>query len=313
MDVRRTVYVSDLDGTLLDGLARLSSRTRSGLEALLGEGLLFTVASARSVVAMRIILSGLKLPLPVVEFNGAFVSDMATGAHLVTNAMAPAAARGAFDIIRSAGCLPLVSTFDGSADRLYYVEVTNPGVEWYVNDRVRSGDPRVTRTDNLAAGLSEQVVCLTAIERPARAERLRERLVDEFGTSLSVRRFRNDYFPGWDWLTVNDAHATKDRALALMLAMSGLADAETVAFGDSDNDLPLFRAADRGIAVGNASAELKSVADEVIGPSTEDAVVRYIERDSAAGLEGRRAQRRRAARSGTRGREEARRTDRPGG
>lgn len=104
-------------------------------------------------------------------------------------------------------------------------------------------------------------------------------MAERFDGRLSARRFSNEYFGGWDWLTVHDVRATKDRALARLLDAHDLGDAEIVAFGDSDNDIPLFRCADRGIAVANASDELKSLAAEVIGPSNEDSVVGFLERE----------------------------------
>ncbi len=75
------LYISDLDGTLLRDNASLSDYARTSLSRMLHAGLPFTVASARSIVAIRSILEGLPLRLPVVEFNGAFISDFATGAH----------------------------------------------------------------------------------------------------------------------------------------------------------------------------------------------------------------------------------------
>ncbi len=298
-EARRRVYVTDLDGTLLANDARLSSRTRSGLSELLEDGLLLTVASARSVVAMQWILSGLRLPLPVVEFNGAFISDLDTGRHLVTNALDAKVAGGAYELIRSAGALPFVSAFDGESDRLYYSDIENPGMAWYVNDRLASGDRRVRRTEDQSCRLNEQVVCLTAIDEPHVVTKLREDLVGRFGEAISVRAFRNEYFPGWDWLTVHDAEATKDRALATLLEARGLDGAEVVAFGDSDNDVPMFRFADRAIAVGNASEELKSLAAEVIRSNTEDGVVEFLEGEWRA--QSSREPRRRAARRGDAG------------
>jgi len=276
---QRRVYVTDLDGTLLGEDARLSDRTRTGLVALLESGLVLTVASARSVVAMQSILTGLRLRLPVIEFNGAFISDLRTGRHLVANTLAMELAVGAFELIHAAGCVPFVSSFDGEFDRLYYSEIGNPGMKWYLDDRLSNSDRRLSRTADLSSSLSEQVACLTVIDRPDVVEELRVALVGQFDGRLSVRRFSNEYFAGWDWLTVHDVRATKDRALATLLDARGLGDVEVIAFGDSDNDIPLFRCADRGIAVANASDELKSLAVEVIGPSSEDSVVGFLERE----------------------------------
>jgi hypothetical protein len=86
---RSMFYVSDLDGTLLANNASLSEFSRAHLAQLLREGLSFTVASARSVVAMQLMLQGLPIQLPVVEFNGAFLSDLATGRHEVINSIDP--------------------------------------------------------------------------------------------------------------------------------------------------------------------------------------------------------------------------------
>ena len=66
-----SLYVSDLDGTLLDRNARLSDITRYGLTRLLDAGLTFTVATARHVSSVRQILEGLPLQLPVISSNGA--------------------------------------------------------------------------------------------------------------------------------------------------------------------------------------------------------------------------------------------------
>jgi len=273
------VYVTDLDGTLLDDDARLSDRTRSGLINLLDEGLPLTVASARSVVAMQSILAGLDLPLPVIEFNGAFISDLVTGRHLVTHDLGADNAVAAYEFSLAAGCLPFVSSFDGVSDRLYYSEVRNPGMAWYVEDRLASEDSRLCRTADPSSKLSEQVVCLTVIDRPDVVTDLREGLIREFDGTLSVTVFPNLYIDDSAWLTVHSTRATKDQALATLLDMHGLSEAETVAFGDSENDIPLFRCADRAIAVGNASAEIKSLASEVIGPNNEDSVVEFLERE----------------------------------
>ena len=49
-----------------------------------------------------------------------------------------------------------------------------------------------------------------------------------------------------------------------------------VVFGDELNDIPMFRDADRAIAVGNALPSVMELAHEVIGENSEDAVVNFI-------------------------------------
>jgi len=51
---------------------------------------------------------------------------------------------------------------------------------------------------------------------------------------------------------------------------------ELICIGDHANDLPMLRAADVAVAVGNALPEVKAAADIVIGPNTEDSVARFV-------------------------------------
>lgn len=87
-----TLYVTDLDGTLARDDLSLSPEARAELCALLAEGAAITVASARSVTSIRVILGDIPFALPIVESSGAFLSDYRTGRHeLVTAIPAPLA------------------------------------------------------------------------------------------------------------------------------------------------------------------------------------------------------------------------------
>ena len=82
MDKSRVLYVSDLDGTLMRNDETISAYTERTLNKLIGEGLAFTYATARSVESARTITGGLKLKLPVVTRNGTVLADNSTGRHL---------------------------------------------------------------------------------------------------------------------------------------------------------------------------------------------------------------------------------------
>jgi 5-amino-6-(5-phospho-D-ribitylamino)uracil phosphatase len=178
----RVIYVVDLDGTLLQNDATLSVRSREILVHLLEDGLPLVVASARSVVAMKIILSSVPVKNPVIEFNGAFLSELATGKHLWTHALEPRLAIELFGMIKEAGHIPFFSTFDGKKDWLYCVSGQNPGMDWYVEDRRAKGDGRLCLVTETGTGLNDQVVCFTVIGEDSKLRPLAERIRCVWGT-----------------------------------------------------------------------------------------------------------------------------------
>lgn len=51
--------------------------------------------------------------------------------------------------------------------------------------------------------------------------------------------------------------------------------AEAMAFGDDNNDIEMLKAVGRGIAMKNASEQLKEIADEICGEVAEDGIYYY--------------------------------------
>ncbi len=269
------LFISDLDGTLLDAEARLSEFAREALTRIVEAGARFTVASARSVQSMRPILGDLPLRLPVIAMNGAFVSDLRTGVHELVEAAPTAALLPVLDAAAELGLEPFVTSFDGARDNLYIPEALNAGIAWYRDDRVRAADPRLRDGYQSRTWLGERIMSLTFIESRPRLDPL-VRAVEAAGPALACAFTPHIYTSGWYWLTVHSGRASKDRAARALRDGHGMAGLRLVAFGDQANDIPLLRSADHAVAVANADAEVRAVADEVIAANTEDAVPRYL-------------------------------------
>lgn len=275
----KLLYITDLDGTLLDNDGRLSDVSRETLTRLLDDGLPFTIASARSVVSMQGILGDLPLRLPVVEFNGSFISDLATGRHETCNAIGNDIVESIVERAVGQGVRPYVSTFDGERDRLHYLDPINDGERWYVADRRRVNDPRLHRVEALGSYSDEQVVCLPMIDRRETLKPLKDWIDSTYDSHIQVVLQENTYSPGWFWLMVHDVRATKANAIRMLLEAHGFDVDQLTVFGDGVNDIPMFEIAGRRVAVDNADDEVKRHADLVIGRNHEDAVVRFIEQD----------------------------------
>ena len=76
---------------------------------------------------------------------------------------------------------------------------------------------------------------------------------------------------------INAAAANKGQALLALAAHLGLRPEQTMAFGDGLNDVTMLRDAGVGVAMGNASDEIRALADVVTASCDEDGVAQVIE------------------------------------
>ena len=75
----KTLYVSDLDGTLLRSDETTSEYTNSVINNLTDRGMIFSYATARSLITAKKVTSGLRAEIPLIVYNGAFIVDNVTG------------------------------------------------------------------------------------------------------------------------------------------------------------------------------------------------------------------------------------------
>lgn len=83
--------------------------------------------------------------------------------------------------------------------------------------------------------------------------------------------------PGCRDLHIVNENATKEHAIAELLDRLGVSRENAIGIGDGHNDIHLFNAVDKKVAVGNAVEDLKKVADLVIGDVKNDGLAKYFE------------------------------------
>ena len=278
----KALYVSDLDGTVLQDDGTLSPRAGRGLNALLEAGMPITFASARSVLSMRQILGSLPLTLPVIGANGAYLSDFSSGSHLQIAFMESDYAAALLDAAHQHGLEPMINSWIDGTNYFSYCGIANEGMQWSIDNLVSLQDTRLRRLGDCRVVFAEQIVSMTIIADPETAASL-EASLKARGVCSGLVNYENTYSPGWHWVTVYAPGVTKGTGLQRLKEYAGLEHARTVVFGDNANDLELFAAADYRIAVGNAVSVLKDNADLVIGTNVCDSVVSYLESELQCG------------------------------
>ena len=275
----KKIYVTDLDGTLLKEDGFLSDYARVKIEGLIERGINFTVASARSVVTMRESVGDISLKLPVIAYNGVFISDLSTGRHLVINKMEPEMLGPIVELASQHGCETMVSTVSNGDDHLFYSSSENEAMQRYVAGRKEVSDPRIRHVDDITDAFAESAVSFVFVDRYEKLKKVSDDITRRFEDRVEINFFENVYQPGWYWMTMHHKKASKDQAISRVIQDHGLSDCELVVFGDNHNDIKMFKLASRAIAVENAVPELKELATEIIGPNKSDSVIDYIESD----------------------------------
>ena len=272
---KNTLYVTDLDGTLLRSDATLSPYTISTINRLTEQGLAFTYATARSIESARSIARELNLRLPAITRNGAVLADNATGKHLEKALFTEEEVALLKEMLPELPRCGFVSCFLGEEMFKAYVPGNLvPGMVQYA-DYYRD-DPKMKPVKTLEEMFFGQPGYVTLIDDREKAAKIYEKVRQYPGWECI---FQKDTY--WDeyWVEVCPRNCTKAKAILKMKEQYGFR--KVVAFGDSVNDMPMFRAADEAYAVSNALEALKEIATGVIGGNNEDAVARFLESRAA--------------------------------
>ena len=85
----QTLYITDLDGTLLGADGRVSAESVSILAPMLRQGLPLTVATARSPATVVQLLQALPIALPAVLMTGTILYDLPARRTIGTHSAFP--------------------------------------------------------------------------------------------------------------------------------------------------------------------------------------------------------------------------------
>lgn len=90
----------------------------------------------------------------------------------------------------------------------------------------------------------------------------------------TVRAYNPDHVE----LHITHSLATKKHAIVELLDILGVSKEKVIGIGDSNNDIPLLQSVGLSVAMGNATEEVKAIADYVAPSVDEDGVADVIEK-----------------------------------
>ncbi|MDE6498954.1 MAG: Cof-type HAD-IIB family hydrolase [Muribaculaceae bacterium] len=276
----RTLYVSDMDGTLLGADSRVSERSRLIISDLTEQGALITVATARTPATVQPLLAGVAMAPPAIVMTGAalWTRRAGHGSYSRVCYMDPADVDAVVRVCAACDVHPFVYTMgtDGGVLDVYHDAAEMNRAEQSFYDQRRHLRLKHFHTRRaLPAEARCRTILFCALGRLTDTDAAARELAA--CTGCSVQSYPDVVLPDTGVLEVFAPGVSKAAAIEQVKARMGAE--RVVVFGDNLNDLPMFAVADVAVAVANALPQVREAAHVVIGPNTADSVARFIESD----------------------------------
>lgn len=241
----KVLYVSDLDGTLLNKEEKLNLDTIEELNKLIDKGVNFTISIGRGN-SVTSIMKDVKLKLPVMILNGTLNYDFSKKEFVDIKS------------IPISKAIEVINTLSNFEFKTFEIQTIL--------------DSKVTRFE--ISKWNKESKCLALNVRIAEEHKNEiSNILDKIdGINYFLNKVvytENEWF--CDIVSENISKASAVREFKERYEFD-----KVIAFGDSENDLPLLEASDEFYAVENAAEIVKQKATGVIGSCYENGVVKFI-------------------------------------
>ena len=265
MDKTITLVATDLDGTLLNNKKQVTPATRAAMKQLKNHGILFGIASGRPVESGQILVKdwGLESDISfLIGMNGGVIYDMRTGQ------------KEQFHLMDGELILEIMDHFK-DMDVIFQVMVGN---DRYVNKSTEE-----TRAHAKLFGENEILVDLKEFVKGRKVNKLILYMDPSYMDAVKAldETFSNPKYTSF--ATANNLYEYVDPAINKGFGIQkicehfGITPDHVVAFGDASNDKEMIEYVGCGVAMQNASDDIKAVADVVSEYTNEqDALAHFV-------------------------------------
>ncbi|WP_334427156.1 MULTISPECIES: HAD family hydrolase [unclassified Levilactobacillus] len=257
---------SDLDGTLLDATGRVSQNT---INTIQDSHLPLTLVSARAPIEMLPALTALNLMGPQIAFNGGLIFQYQDD-QIISLRSHPLTASRTREILGFVQThFPQVSLSCYTQDN-WYTERIDGGT--HAEQALTGQTAQLTTYAELfnSSEITFYKIMIMSLDT-ALLRQLVAALVQLGDTDISIK------LSGSHYLEITSRDAQKSTGVQFIKDYYHLKTAETAAFGDGENDLPMLHAVGTAVVMGNAAPAIKDHGDWVTTSNTEDGVAYAIQ------------------------------------
>lgn len=274
----KTLYISDLDGTLLNSESIISDTSKEIISECIRQGAQFSVATARTPATVVPILSGIPMNLPAIVMTGAALFDTNACCFTKVDFIPSDTAAIILNILENNNISPFVyikGSEKNNLDVFHNGMTMNRAEENFYSERRHLRLKHFHTRTNYPSDRLSNTILIFAIGNKEAILSAESQLRQQCDCSIFAYPdiFRKDIYN----MEIFGQGISKANAISRMKTELGVD--RLVVFGDNLNDLPMFEVADVAIAVANALPQVKNAADLVIDNNYSDAVAKFILQD----------------------------------
>ncbi len=263
----KTLFISDLDGTLLGKNAEVSEATAEAVNSLVSSGGFFSFATARTAVTAVPITAGLNVNVPAVLMNGVCVFDTSEKKYIKTEKIPGNALAEMITVLRKFHLSGFLFSVTGGVLNTFYENLDSENARKFYKERTEKFGKKFVQAADFSE-CSENAVYFSVTDRKEILDPVYSLMKEIKG--LHIDFYQDVYNRDWWYMEISSAAASKYNAVMFLRREYGFD--RVIGFGDNFNDLPLFKACDECYAVENARDEVKQAAAGVIPANTENGV-----------------------------------------
>lgn len=245
------LVVADVDGTILPPselpALRPSKRLIQTVKKVQERGVVFSIATGRSLTWVTEVIDAFNLTSPIILDNGARIYDSGRRKNIWVSFLEKETAQKVIAILMQNKGLKIIVSDDGN---------------------------RLENVDDITKWKITKIIALGVTPQKAQEIVHQLKVLKDLSVTISISGVEAKS----QSVHITNYNATKQIAVARIINLLGIKKEETIAIGDSYNDFPLLMAGGLKVAMGNAVSDLKEIADYIAPPYNEDGVVTMLEK-----------------------------------
>lgn len=271
----KTLYVSDLDGTLLSPGSIVTPESASMLNEAIRNGAIFSVATARTPSTVSALLKDVNVTYPLIVMTGAALWDPVTGLFSNSITIDHGTSEEILSILREHKLPAFIYRLEGDKIHILHTGSLSDMERKFIGERDHSRYKVFHIPEDGESAIPDPLTGVSLFYSVYPTDIVSDTYLDiKKKVDCNPLFYHDIYGEYYANLEIFSSQTSKANAIRILRQMCGAE--RVVAFGDNINDIPMLREADVAVAVENAVPEVKRAADIFIGSNKENSVARFI-------------------------------------